>query len=86
MHQRLNEIFGKWESIPFSGISILAFGDFYQLPPINARPVCGEYKDPLLNIAPLWRIFRMSELTEVMRQKGDLVFIKLLNKVRAGDC
>ena len=27
----------------------------------------------------------MGELTEVMRHKGDLVFIKLLNKVRAGD-
>ena len=27
---------------------------FYQLPPINARPVYGEYKHPLLNIAPLW--------------------------------
>ena len=85
IHQRLNEIFGKSEDIPFSGISILAFGDFYQLPPINTRPVYGEYKDLLLNIAPLWRLFRMGELTEVMRQKGDFIFIDLLNKVRAGN-
>ena len=84
IHQRLKEIFGTSEDIPFSGISILAFGDFYQLPPINARPVYGEYKDPLLNIAPLWRLFKMGELTEVMRQKGDTVFIDLLNAVRVG--
>ena len=84
IHQRLKEIFGTLEDTPFSGISILAFGDFYQLPPINARPVYGEYKDPLLNIAPLWRLFKMGELTEVMRQKGDIVFIDLLNAVRVG--
>ena len=54
----------------------------------NAKPVYGEYKNPLLNVAPLWRLFKMGELTEVMRQKGDSVFIDLLNKVRTGnvDC
>ena len=85
IHQRLTEIFGTSEEIPFAGISILAFGDFYQLPPINARPIFAEYKDPMLNIAPLWRLFRMGELSEVMRQKGDCVFIDLLNNIRVAN-
>ena len=85
IHQRLTEIFGTSQEIPFAGISILAFGDFYQLPPINARPIFAEYRDPMLNIAPLWRLFRMGELTEVMRQKGDSVFIDLLNNIRVAN-
>ena len=41
-------------------------------------------ENALLNIAPLWRLFKMGELTEVMRQRGDTVFIDLLNAVRVG--
>ena len=78
IHQRLTEIFGTSQEIPFAGISILAFGDFYQLPPINARPIFAEYRDPMLNIAPLWRLFRMGELTEVMRQKRTFYYLNAL--------
>ena len=55
----------------FAGLSIIALGDLYQLPPINQRPIYAEYKDAYLNISPLWRLFKIAELTEVMRQKGD---------------
>lgn len=85
IHQRLTEIFVTTGGVPFAGISIIAFGDLYQLPPINQRPTYAEYKDALLNVSPLWRTFRMAELTEVMRQKDDSVFIDLLNKVRVAD-
>jgi len=33
----------------------------------------------------LWRKFCMAELTEVMRQRGDIKFIDLLNQVRLGE-
>ena len=37
----------------------------------------------MLNISPLWsEYFKLAELTEVMRQKGDDIFIDVLNKVR----
>ena len=85
IHQRLTESFGISKELPFAGISIIALGDLYQLPPINQRPIYAEYKDALLNISPLWRLFRMAELTEVMRQKGDTIFIDLLNKVQIGN-
>ena len=84
VHQRLTEVFGTSEELPFAGLPVISCGDFYQLPPINKRPIFAEYKDAMLNISPLWRLFRMIELTEVMRQKGDDVFIQLLNKVRIG--
>ena len=44
IHQRLTEIFGTTNNAPFAGISIIACGDFYQLPPIQAKPVYAEYK------------------------------------------
>ena len=81
IHQRLIEILRTSEELPFAGLSIIAFGDLYQLPPFNQRPIYSEYKDSLLNISPLWSLFKIAELTEVMRQKGDTVFIDLLNKV-----
>ena len=84
IHQRLNEIFGT-EDLPFAGLSIIALGDLYQLPPINQRSIYAEYKDAMLNIFPLWRLFKIAELTEIMRQKGDTTFIDLLNKVRVGN-
>ena len=33
----------------------------------------------------LWRLFKLAELTEIMRQKDDLEFIELLNKIRVGN-
>ena len=48
------------------------------------RPVYADYHDELYNIYHLWRIFKMCELTEVMRQKGDMTLIDLLNNVREG--
>ena len=38
IHQRLIEIF-RLPDQPFAGKSILAVGDLYQLPPVNAKPV-----------------------------------------------
>ena len=32
----------------------------------------------------LWHKFKLTELTEIMRQKGNTMFIELLNKTRAG--
>ena len=83
INQRLIEIFGCPETVPFAGITVIACGDFYQLPPVQAKPIYANYKDPMLNISPLWReYFKLAELTEVMRQKGDAQFIDILNNVR----
>ena len=83
-HQRLNEIFGCETFRLFAGLTVILVGDLYQLPPIMQRPIYAEYYDMSFNIFPLWRNFGMVELTEVMRQKGDCVFIDLLNNIRIG--
>ena len=85
IHQRLCDIFGTDENVPFAGISILVCGDLHRLPPIQQSPVFGNYKDEILNIDHCWKYFLIAELTQVMRQRGDETFIDLLNMVREGN-
>ena len=64
--------------------TVVVVGDFYQFPPVLQRPVFADYFDEIFNIYHLWKIFKMCELTEVMRQKGDSRLIDLLNNIRVG--
>ena len=59
--------------ILFAGKSVLAVGELNHLPPVNATPVYASSKsgEPESYVADeLWKMFRLIELTEVMRQKG----------------
>ena len=82
IHQRLKEIFGTLASKLFADISIICVGDFYQLPPIRERPIFCDYRNQLYNLTHPWYTFKMVELEEIMRQKGDNSFTQLLNRVR----
>ena len=82
IHLRLVEIFGCSDNVPFAGITVIAVGDFYQLPPVQQRTVYAEYKDAWQNSFHLWKLFKIAELHEVMRQRGDSELIDLLSKVR----
>ena len=84
IHLRLVEIFGCLENFPFAGITVIAVGDFYQLPPVQQRPIFAEYRDTWQNLVHLWKLFKLAELADVMRQRGDSNLIDLLNKVRVG--
>jgi len=86
IHQRLLDIFGYSGNYmqPFAGITMIVVGDFFQLPPVLAKSVYENYYDEMYNIYHLWRLFKMYELTEVMRQRGDVTLIDLLNNVRIG--
>nr|XP_021330385.1 uncharacterized protein LOC101882679 [Danio rerio] len=65
---------------PFGGISVIVVGDFYQLPPPGkAKPLC-VYEEDVLDF---WKDhFQIVTLTEIMRQKEDLSFAQLLNRLR----
>ena len=54
-----------------------------QLPPVSGHPIYEqpEYMKPAIN---LWHLFTFCELKENMRQKGDNIFIDLLNNLREG--
>ena len=82
IHQRLKEIFGTICSLLFAGITIIVVGDLYQLPPIRKKNVFDYYKNDAYNLCHPWKVFKMIELTEIMRQKNDQAFTELLNRVR----
>ena len=88
LNQNLIEIFNN--DAPFGGLSVIVFGDLYQLPPVNPPAIYSRknynnmsMKD--LNVLHLWELFRMVELTEVMRQRGNPIWINVLNKIRLGE-
>ena len=82
IHKRLSEINGTTNKL-FGGVSVLAFGDLSQLPPVGHFAV---YKLPKSKMAKLygtvWNDFNGFELTEIMRQQEDQDFAKLLTHVR----
>lgn len=62
----------------FGGIQVVVSGDFFQLPPV---------KDKMLFGTDLWRDLRLRryDFTVPMRQRNDLRFFNLLNRIRVGD-
>ena len=87
VHQRTIEIIRV--QLPFAGKSVLVCGDLYQLPPVRAVPVYNNRC--LLNCSPLqfaaidlWRMFKIVELSEMMRQQGHNEMIDVLNEIRVG--
>uniref|UniRef100_A0A3B3CJC3 ATP-dependent DNA helicase n=1 Tax=Oryzias melastigma TaxID=30732 RepID=A0A3B3CJC3_ORYME len=78
---RLKQIKGSQK--PFGGLSVLAVGDFYQLPPVRqSKPLCV----PEQLQVDLWNEhFQMVTLTEIMRQKNDVAFAEMLNRIRVKD-
>ncbi|XP_072052002.1 uncharacterized protein [Amphiura filiformis] len=83
---QLTYIFGRLQQIKgtytdFGNVSILAVGDFYQLPPISPpTPLCFPHDEILKDI---WNpLFQIVELKEIMRQKDDAIFAQMLNRLR----
>ena len=67
IHRRLCEIFGVVDERPFAGKGILVCGDFYQLPPVLAKPAFS-IDGSMISAFKLWHLFKLAELTETMRQ------------------
>ena len=84
LYLRLQEI--KGNKTDFGGVHIILVGDLFQLRPVGdcwifSNNACG-YTSLTQN---LWKKhFKMFELTEIMRQKDDIVFAELLNRIREG--
>jgi hypothetical protein len=82
IRQRLKEISVTSNSELFAGISLLTFGDFFQLPPIRSATAFSNYKNDAFNLYHPWHAFKMVELTQIMRQKDDIPFTQTLNRLR----
>ena len=89
LNRLLQEV--KGNTLPFGGVQIIAVGDFYQLPPVTPKEEMLElkktgYKSPFVFHSFIFpTTFKIVELNEVLRQKGDNEFIKLLDAARVGD-
>lgn len=73
-----NKYLAKSE-LPFGGINLVVFGDFYQLPPISDD---GTKDYPFM--ARVWKEFSIFELKCNMRQSEE-EFISNLNQLRVGN-
>ncbi|XP_026187397.1 uncharacterized protein LOC113145179 [Mastacembelus armatus] len=65
IHGRLRQIKQSGDFSPFGNISVIAVGDFYQLPPVHGKAL---YVDNL-GVNFWTHIFKVAELTTIMRQK-----------------
>ena len=72
---------------PFGGLSVIAVGDFYQLKPVGDRLVFHDLVEDAKALAPnSWKDhFKIYELVDIMRQKDDLKFAQLLNRLRLNE-
>ena len=71
----------------FGGVSILAVGDFLQLPPVGQKPIFEDPDD--LTYESLsgnrWKTkFKLYELTQIVRQVSDPEFAGILSRIREG--
>lgn len=81
----------KRDTRPFGGVQVIAIGDFYQLPPVVAgkqealQMREAGYDTPFVFSSKVFKdTFKMLNLNEVLRQKGDPEFIELLAAARTG--
>ncbi|KAI8498196.1 hypothetical protein Bbelb_241400 [Branchiostoma belcheri] len=80
IHLRLRQLRQGRPNALFGNVSILAVGDMYQVPPVRGISL---YKERDRDIYDLWNPnFEVVELEEIMRQKDDAAFAKLLNRMR----
>ena len=85
--RRLTEIKGTDNAeVYFGGLTIIALGDFYQLPPVRDRLVFQNGRGYMQASTHLWRdLFTMVELHTNMRQRNDTTYSEVLNRIRTGD-
>ena len=86
VHKRLQQIKGVPNDVMFGGVSVLAVGDLYQLPPVAQPMLFSTVRDSYAQFyksGSIWQDeFEILELDEIMRQRGDNAFAELLCRVR----
>lgn len=84
VNRRLQDIYGSHKQ--FGGVHIICFGDFFQLVPVCDRMVFQPPSGILAELGTnIWKkYFVYFELTQIMRQQGDIRFAEALNRIRKG--
>eukprot|EP00116_Pleurobrachia_bachei_P000302 sb/3460564/ len=86
IHVRLNQLKGmNGQHDYFGGVNILFFGDFYQIPPVQQSKIFDPRGPAKLSVN-LWKdLVTFSELTEIVRSKGDSQFTEICHRLRTGN-
>ena len=86
IHSRLNQIYGKSGSQDFfGGINMIFVGDLFQIPPVQQTKIFDPRGLAALGIN-LWKdLVTFSELTDVVRSKGDQTFTNMCHRLRTGN-
>lgn len=82
---RLQEIKGCCK--PIGEVSVITFGYLFQLKPVMNSWIFSQQRKGLESIGTnVWQeYFTIFEQNEIMRQKNDLEFAQLLNRMREGN-
>ena len=86
INKRLQEIMGL--SKRFGGVNIIAIGDLFQLKPVMDAWVFKNTSvgGPEILAPNVWKEnFEMFELSDIVRQKDDMPYAALLNRLREGN-
>ena len=85
LNLRLQQIMGTKEV--FGGVNVITVGDLFQLKPVFDKWIFETSNDSYGALATnIWReYFSLYELTQIMRQKDDVPFAELLNRLREGN-
>ena len=85
INTRLQQLMGTKEV--FGGLSVIAVGDLYQLKPVGDKLISLDLEKGASSLGRnLWKeLFTMYELVDIMRQKDDLAFAQLLNRLRLNE-
>ena len=68
-------------SVLFGGLSLIVFGDLFQLKPVHGCYIFDSRKPE----SYLWKKFEVSLLTTNHRQAGDKTWAEILNRIRTGE-
>ena len=84
VHLRLQDIL--LNKLPFEGVNVIAIDDLFQQQPVKSHFIFTELQHNYGPLATnLWcDYFTLFELKEIMHQKDDQQFAKLLNRLCIG--
>ena len=85
INTRLQQLMGTKEV--FDGLSVIAVCDLYQLKLVGGELISLNSENWASSLAKnIWKeLFTMYELVDIMRQKHDLAFAQLLNRLRLNE-